>query len=440
MSTQAGPTPTQPSPQQQQPQQQQSTPSGPALNQTSVSSPAPNPSASPSPWDMSPQESKQYESLFSAADLDGDQYVSGNEALTFFTKSGLSQQQLVQIWKMSDLDSDSKLNLKEFKIAIHLIMKVKQGLSLPQTLPPSLDFRQAAAAVNVNNSSGPLTQPNMGVNMNNQPNQPSSANLSSSQSGGSLPVPTPAEKPVAKSMNMSSLMDDLLPTNSGPSLSLSLSMNDEPSPAKAAPAPNNNNNINNQAKTAPEQRRLSLQRPPQVPQANVNQQPAPRGGSRAHSRRTSINFNNTGLSLDAGSSGGIGGNMSNMSPSMTGIGGLNVGMGSLNLNKKQSPSPSLMNNNNNMFSNQNQNQNRTQPQDMNAHLERQRVLQQEKDNLTQQVQATSQQNAQIANNLSNASQALSVLENEVSTLKASLQSIEMQKHQAEASIIEQQVI
>lgn len=39
---------------------------------------------------------------------------------------------------LSDVDNDGRLSVEEYAIAMHLIEKVKQGLSLPPTLPAEL--------------------------------------------------------------------------------------------------------------------------------------------------------------------------------------------------------------------------------------------------------------------------------------------------------------
>lgn len=40
--------------------------------------------------------------------------------------------------QLADMNSDGKMDKKEFSIAMHLIKKKLQGFELPKTLPPSL--------------------------------------------------------------------------------------------------------------------------------------------------------------------------------------------------------------------------------------------------------------------------------------------------------------
>eukprot|EP00468_Gymnochlora_sp_CCMP2014_P010929 CAMPEP_0167753044 /NCGR_PEP_ID=MMETSP0110_2-20121227/7489_1 /TAXON_ID=629695 /ORGANISM="Gymnochlora sp., Strain CCMP2014" /LENGTH=886 /DNA_ID=CAMNT_0007638755 /DNA_START=80 /DNA_END=2740 /DNA_ORIENTATION=+ len=90
------------------------------------------------PWTVSPQQKEQYLKFFFNADRDRDGFVSGQEAADFFRMSGLHQQVLKEIWLLSDLDKDSKLDKTEFVIAVHLAMKARTGMQPPKVLPPSL--------------------------------------------------------------------------------------------------------------------------------------------------------------------------------------------------------------------------------------------------------------------------------------------------------------
>jgi hypothetical protein len=92
-------------------------------------------------WSMTPTERVQYMSLFSQADADQDGFVGGKEANLFFRQSGLDNATLKQIWLLSDVDRDNKLNPEEFSIAMHLTLRVRKKQALPPTLPLSIDPR-----------------------------------------------------------------------------------------------------------------------------------------------------------------------------------------------------------------------------------------------------------------------------------------------------------
>ena len=93
----------------------------------------------PDPWTMFPEEKKKYTSIFTATDADGDGYITGMEAASFFQRSGAKTDDLRLVWNLSDLDKDGNLNLEEFCIAMHLTVKiVKSGLPVPDVLPACL--------------------------------------------------------------------------------------------------------------------------------------------------------------------------------------------------------------------------------------------------------------------------------------------------------------
>lgn len=89
-------------------------------------------------WTIQHDQLKTYESYFTMADPDKTNFVSGDVARDLFTKSGLSNQVLAKIWVLSDLDSDGRLNLIEFSIAMHLINMNRKGFDVPTTLPNQL--------------------------------------------------------------------------------------------------------------------------------------------------------------------------------------------------------------------------------------------------------------------------------------------------------------
>jgi hypothetical protein len=91
------------------------------------------------PYYMSQEDLSKYEILFPTYDPDGDGYITGQEAVPLFNKSGLDRHVLKQIWEIADVDRDARLNRVEFVTAMHLIVCVsKKGLPVPLTMPTSL--------------------------------------------------------------------------------------------------------------------------------------------------------------------------------------------------------------------------------------------------------------------------------------------------------------
>jgi hypothetical protein len=68
-------------------------------------------------------------------------------------QTGLQQQQLAQIWQLSDCDLDGKLSLEEFILAMHLCDYAKTGGVLPSLLPPELVPKSRSSSFNMQPSS-----------------------------------------------------------------------------------------------------------------------------------------------------------------------------------------------------------------------------------------------------------------------------------------------
>ncbi|VEL31650.1 unnamed protein product [Protopolystoma xenopodis] len=75
-------------------------------------------------------------------------FITGEQARIFFLKSGLPPMVLGQIWfvtfyslkfrSLADITGDGKMDKKEFSIAMLLVKKKLEGMSLPNVLPASL--------------------------------------------------------------------------------------------------------------------------------------------------------------------------------------------------------------------------------------------------------------------------------------------------------------
>ncbi|GAM18969.1 hypothetical protein SAMD00019534_021440, partial [Acytostelium subglobosum LB1] len=64
--------------------------------------------------------------------------VTGVIAKQPLQSSGLSNDVLAKIWRLSDIDRDGKLDVDEFCLAMHLINTKIQGFLIPDVLPPTL--------------------------------------------------------------------------------------------------------------------------------------------------------------------------------------------------------------------------------------------------------------------------------------------------------------
>jgi len=64
--------------------------------------------------------------------------ASGTQVMNVMMKSGLQRDTLQRIWDISDIDRDGKMDNEEFALCMYLIGMVKNGLSLPPSLPMRL--------------------------------------------------------------------------------------------------------------------------------------------------------------------------------------------------------------------------------------------------------------------------------------------------------------
>eukprot|EP00833_Pecoramyces_ruminatium_P002028 jgi/Orpsp1_1/1176060/evm.model.c7180000056261.1 len=87
---------------------------------------------------ITPKEKSKYDQFFDEININNNQYVTGEECMNFFSKSGLSTQDLAQIWELSDISKVGYLSRDEFYIAMHLIRLKKNGMDLPPTTPECL--------------------------------------------------------------------------------------------------------------------------------------------------------------------------------------------------------------------------------------------------------------------------------------------------------------
>ncbi|KKY22535.1 putative uba ts-n domain containing protein [Diplodia seriata] len=72
-------------------------------------------------WLITPQEKSSYDNLFSKVDTQGRGFITGEQAVVFFSDSGLPEEVLAAIWDLADINSEGQLNRDEFAVAMYLI-------------------------------------------------------------------------------------------------------------------------------------------------------------------------------------------------------------------------------------------------------------------------------------------------------------------------------
>ena len=116
-----------------------------------ISSPLAGPPQGPSPntsiptgdqWVISPQDKAQFDQIFATVDTSNRGFITGDQAVTFFSNSRLPEEALAQIWDLADINSEGQLNRDEFAVAMYLIRQQRSKRDgrdvLPQSLPQNL--------------------------------------------------------------------------------------------------------------------------------------------------------------------------------------------------------------------------------------------------------------------------------------------------------------
>ncbi|XP_026165745.1 intersectin-1 isoform X5 [Mastacembelus armatus] len=87
---------------------------------------------------ISMEERAKHDQQFHSLSPTAGGYITGDQAKNFFLQSGLPPPILAQIWALADMNSDGRMDIHEFSIAMKLIKLKLQGHPLPPTLPPSM--------------------------------------------------------------------------------------------------------------------------------------------------------------------------------------------------------------------------------------------------------------------------------------------------------------
>ncbi|TVY38676.1 putative calcium-binding protein [Lachnellula occidentalis] len=117
---------------------------GSPLNPTAYNAPPqfPQNSGSGGGWAITPGDKAKFDSIYYPLDKTNKGYITGDEAVPFFSESKLPEEALAQIWDLADINSSGVLTKDEFAVAMYLIRQQRGKRdgreSLPSTLPPNL--------------------------------------------------------------------------------------------------------------------------------------------------------------------------------------------------------------------------------------------------------------------------------------------------------------
>jgi len=93
-------------------------------------------------WLITPADKARFDQFYDELDKTKKGFITGEEAVPFFSQSNLSEDVLAQIWDLADINSEGRLTKDEFSVAMYLIRQQRtkrDGVSsLPTTLPTNL--------------------------------------------------------------------------------------------------------------------------------------------------------------------------------------------------------------------------------------------------------------------------------------------------------------
>ncbi|KAK4102492.1 hypothetical protein N658DRAFT_506128 [Parathielavia hyrcaniae] len=90
-------------------------------------------------WLVTPADKARFDQLYDELDKTKRGFITGEEAVPFFSQSNLSEDVLAQIWDLADIKSEGRLTKDEFAVAMYLIRQQRtKSAPLAATLPPNL--------------------------------------------------------------------------------------------------------------------------------------------------------------------------------------------------------------------------------------------------------------------------------------------------------------
>ncbi|KAM3077368.1 hypothetical protein ACMFMG_006718 [Clarireedia jacksonii] len=112
------------------------------LSRPAYSAPQQVPQPSGNDWAISPIDKQKFDEIYNGLDRANRGYITGDEAVPFFSESKLPEEVLAQIWDLADINSAGHLTRDEFAVAMYLIRQQRGKRdgrdTLPATLPPNL--------------------------------------------------------------------------------------------------------------------------------------------------------------------------------------------------------------------------------------------------------------------------------------------------------------
>lgn len=89
-------------------------------------------------WAISPADKVRFDSIYATLDKTNRGFITGDEAVPFFSNSKLPEEVLAQIWDLADINSQGQLTKDEFAVAMYLIRQQRGKRDGRDTLPNQL--------------------------------------------------------------------------------------------------------------------------------------------------------------------------------------------------------------------------------------------------------------------------------------------------------------
>lgn len=174
---------------------------GSPLSRPAYSAPQQFPQASGSggDWAITPSDKAKFDNIYNGLDRANRGFITGDEAVPFFSESKLPEEALAHIWDLADINSAGRLTRDEFAVAMYLIRQQRGKRdgrdTLPATLPPNL------VPPSMRNQIRPTAAPTAPAFDNPAPTMPKSAaeDLFGLDALSTSPGPAPAPAPQSPS-------------------------------------------------------------------------------------------------------------------------------------------------------------------------------------------------------------------------------------------------
>jgi hypothetical protein len=91
----------------------------------------------PEYWHVDTVDHEKYRPMFESLEP-ADGVLVGSKIKPCLLETGLPNNVLADIWRLSDYDNDGTMDIHQFSIAMHFVAVVKNGGSLPEKLPSAM--------------------------------------------------------------------------------------------------------------------------------------------------------------------------------------------------------------------------------------------------------------------------------------------------------------